>query len=388
MARTPREPNRLSSPRRVAGSVDDPAELAPDFSRTLVAWFKKTARDLPWRQTKDAYRIWVSEVMLQQTQVKTVIGYFHAFLDLFPTMKALAAAPEEKVLRAWEGLGYYRRARNLHAAAKMLVKHGHDNLPPDPVLLSTLPGMGEYTRNAVLSQAHGLALPIIEANSQRVLCRILGVQDDPARGPVKKWLWQSAAKLVCHSDPSAYNQALMELGALVCTPQKPGCLICPARPWCSASKTGEPESIPLKSERPAITRVWEVCMAACSGSGTHRSWLLFRRPATASRWAGLWEFAHQPMSQRDTPRDALYSLIQQLFPSDKPVETWNAGKVQHAITRYQVKLRVEVAQWEGKPAPQLTEHDAWAWLSPAEIATLPLSAPQRRVWEMVSAMPF
>ena len=321
--------------------------------------------------------------MLQQTQVKTVIGYFHAFLDLFPNLADLASASEQKVLRAWEGLGYYRRARGMHASAKLLVQQGHDNLPPDPAVLAPLPGMGEYTRNAVLSQAHGLALPIIEANSQRVLCRILGVQDDPTRGPVKKWLWQAAAKLVWTRDPGAYNQSLMELGALVCTPQKPGCLICPARPWCSAAAHGNPESIPLKAERPTVTRVEEVCMAACSGSGQHRRWLLFRRPESASRWAGLWEFVHQPVTEDSNSEETLARLMRDNLPAGNPLVTRHAGTVQHAITRYQVQVRVEVVEWENGATPRLKEHDAFAWLSPTEIDALPLSAPQRRVWRLV-----
>ncbi len=371
-------------PSRITGAAPDPAALLPELPCALVAWFTKTARDLPWRHTKDAYRIWVSEVMLQQTQVRTVIGYFRKFLDLFPTLADLAAAPEEKVLRAWEGLGYYRRARGLHASAKLLVKQGHANLPPDPELLATLPGMGEYTRNAVLSQAHGLPLPIIEANSQRVLCRILGVQEDPARGPVKKWLWHAAAKLVCTRDPGAYNQALMELGALVCSPQKPACLVCPARPWCAAAASGAPEALPLKTARPTITQVTEVCLALRTGEGPATRWLLVRRPDTASRWAGLWEFPHQPVPDDSTPEATLEEMVQGLLGKSAKPAIRHAGIIQHAITRYQVSMRVELGTLKTPRTPALSEHDASAWLATPEIASLPLSAPQRRVWNLVA----
>lgn len=371
-----------TAPHRIPGAASDPAALSPELPRALVAWFTKTARDLPWRHTKDAYRIWVSEVMLQQTQVRTVIGYFHRFLELFPTLADLAGAPEEKVLRAWEGLGYYRRARGLHASAKILVEQGHANLPPDPGVLSTLPGMGEYTRNAVLSQAHGLPLPIIEANSQRVLCRILGVQEDPAKGPVKKWLWYAASKLVCPRDPGAYNQALMELGALVCSPQKPACLVCPARTWCAAAASGDPEALPLKTARPATTHVTEVCLALRTGDGPATRWLLVRRPPTASRWAGLWEFPHQPVPGDSNHEATLDGMVRDLLGNNAQPAIRHAGIIQHAITRYQVRMRVELGILKTPRNPTLAEHDAFAWLATEEIASLPLSAPQRRVWNL------
>lgn len=376
-------PKKLPAPDRVPNAVPEPSSISRPLGLALVAWFQASARDLPWRQNKDAYRIWVSEVMLQQTQVRTVIAYFHNFLDQFPTLKHLAEAPEERVLKAWEGLGYYRRARGLHQAAKLLVAKGHTNLPPDPELLATLPGMGDYTRNAVLSQAHGLPLPIVEANSQRVLSRVLGVKEDPAKGPVKKWLWQSAEDLVWQADPGAYNQALMELGALICTPQKPSCLVCPARPWCAAAATGDPESLPLKTPRPAITRVLEYCLALRVGSPPKTQWLLVRRSASASRWAGLWEFPHLEQVQGETHIQAKNRLVKALFPKCPPLKTQSAGTVRHAITRYQVEMAVEWASLESPVTPALSDHDASAWLTPDEIDHLPLSSPQRRVWKLL-----
>ena len=372
-----------SLPNRLPGSVN-PAEIQPALTKALVSWFKKAARDLPWRHSNDAYRIWVSEVMLQQTQVKTVIAYFHRFLARFPTVNDLAHAPEEHVLHAWEGLGYYRRARALHRAAQSLVQAGHQNLPPDPSLLATLPGMGEYTRNAVLSQAHAMPLPIVEANSQRVLARILGVKDDPSRGPVKKWLWQSAAQLVCHKNPGTYNQALMELGALICTPQKPACLVCPARPWCAAAASGDPESLPLKSVRAQITKVSEICLACSQGPQQSRRWLLLRRPASASRWAGLWEFPHCEVPESVTPGKTMLDLAQSLFQAPLAATTTTLGRVKHAITRYQVEMQVEVAHLKNQLQPTSLNHDQHQWFTAPQIVQLPLSAPQRRVWKLLS----
>ena len=365
-------------PNRLPGVVHDPATLKEPFSLALLGWFAKAARDLPWRHTTDAYRIWVSEVMLQQTQVKTVVGYYQPFIDLFPTITDLAAATEERVLRAWEGLGYYRRARGLHQAAGRLVEMGYHNLPPDPAVLTLLPGMGEYTRNAVLSQAYRLPLPIVEANSQRVLARLLGVDDDPARGPVRKWLWQASAALVPQHDPGAFNQALMELGSLICTPTKPGCLVCPARPWCAAAASGSPEAIPRKSPRPAVTRVEEVALVVRQGD----RWLFARRPASASRWAGLWEFPHREILAGSTGEATLAGLMNDLFGLAAP--SLLLGTVRHSITRYQVAMAAYLLELPDTPVPCLPDHDAHAWLHAQQVATTPLSAPQRRLWQLVN----
>src|SRR5437764_9937338 len=201
--------------------------------RRLLAWFDRHRRDLPWRRDRDPYRVWVSEVMLQQTTVAAVVPYFQRFLAAFPTVTALAAADEQDVLRLWEGLGYYRRARHLHRAARLLAARG-GSFPRDPARLRGVPGMGRYTANAVLSQAFDRRLPILEANSQRVLCRLFGRTEDPRRGPLRRWLWRAAEEVLPRKRVGEFNQALMELGALVCTPQAPRCGGCPLRTKCRA----------------------------------------------------------------------------------------------------------------------------------------------------------
>src|SRR5207245_11266555 len=198
----------------------------------LLAWFDRNRRDLPWRRNRDPYRIWVSEVMLQQTQVATVVRYYEPFLKAFPTIAALAAASEQQVLRRWEGLGYYRRARHLHQAARQLVLEHQGNIPDDPEIFARLPGVGRYILGAVLSQAFDRRLPILEANSLRVLCRLFGRKGD--RGSLKRWLWQAAEGLLPARRVGDFNQALMELGALVCTPRSARCSICPLRLDCLA----------------------------------------------------------------------------------------------------------------------------------------------------------
>src|SRR5262245_4865752 len=215
--------------------------------RRLLSWFKRNQRDLPWRHDRDPYRIWVSEVMLQQTTVATVSARFERFLQAFPTLAALAAADEQAVLREWEGLGYYRRARNLHAAARLMVQRHGGQLPDDPQIWAELPGVGRYILGAVLSQAFDRRLPIVEANSQRVLCRLFGRNSDPLEPRTKKWLWNTAEQLLPVRRSGDFNQALMELGALVCTPLHPRCEQCPISAQCVAFRTGRQHAIPPKA---------------------------------------------------------------------------------------------------------------------------------------------
>ncbi len=204
----------------------------------LLRWFARAHRDLPWRRDRDPYRIWVSEIMLQQTQVSTVIPFFERFLQTFPTLGDLAAANEQAVLRLWEGLGYYRRARNLHRAARLIVGEHAGRFPEDPAIASTLPGIGRYTLGAILSQAFDQRLPILETNSERVLCRLFGRTGDPKRGEERRWLWDMAEALLPAKRAGEFNQALMELGALVCSPAAPRCSECPLRAVCRARRLG------------------------------------------------------------------------------------------------------------------------------------------------------
>jgi len=197
--------------------VDAAAPLRRRLPRRLLDWFARNRREFPWRRDRDAYRIWVSEVMLQQTQAAAVIPYFERFLRTFPTLADLAAADEQDVLRLWEGLGYYRRARDLLRTARLLAATNGGRFPDQLAALHGLPGLGRYTRNAVLSQAFDRRLPILEANSVRVLTRLFGRTGDPRRGPEQRWLWAAAEALLPSRRAGDFNQALMELGALVCS---------------------------------------------------------------------------------------------------------------------------------------------------------------------------
>jgi A/G-specific adenine glycosylase len=259
-----------------------------DISKRLLPWFRKHQRPLPWRRTRDPYPIWVSEIMLQQTQVATVVPYFERFLQSFPTLPDLAAAPEREVLKHWQGLGYYRRVRDLHRSAGLLVAEHQAAFPRDPAVLGKLPGFGRYTVGAVLSQAFDCSLPILEANSRRVLCRLFGVRGNPRAAAVERRLWRLAEQLLPSRNIGEFNQALMELGALVCTATTPRCDRCPLIRDCVARRRGLQDKIPVRSRVQTVQQVNEVAVVVRRRGRV----LLVQRLATG-RWAALWEFPRE-----------------------------------------------------------------------------------------------
>ena len=206
----------------------------PAFRQELLLWYGAARRRLPWRDNLDSYRVWISEVMLQQTTVKTVVPYYEKFLGAFPTVADLAAAPIDQVLSRWSGLGYYSRARNLHAAARVIVRDHGGRFPTGPEEALALPGVGAYTAAAILSIAHGLPMAVVDGNVARVLARLLAIRGPIKSSAVRKRLWTSAAVFLDPSAPGDFNQAMMELGATVCTPKSPLCGECPVASWCEA----------------------------------------------------------------------------------------------------------------------------------------------------------
>jgi A/G-specific adenine glycosylase len=348
-----------------------PARLRRWLVPRLRSWFDLHARALPWRLDRNPYRIWVSEVMLQQTQVATVIPFFARFLARFPTLPDLAAANEQDVLRLWEGLGYYRRARDLLAAARRLVADHAGTIPADPAALAGLPGMGEYTRNAVLSQAFDLRLPILEANTQRLLSRLFGYEEDPRQGPARRRLWRAAEQLLPTKRVGDFNQALMELGALVCTPLSPACTDCPLAPRCQAFQTGRQNEIPRRSLAPATTYVQEAAVVVRRAGKV----LLLQRPATG-RWAGLWEFPHGPLQGGESHEEAASRLARHLgLQFDLGPESVT---IAHGITRYHITLVCFEAAY--RAGEVMTDHyPQAAWVEPGRLGDYPVSAPQRRL---------
>lgn len=271
-----------------------------ELRKKVLAWYGRSARDLPWRRTRDPYRIWLSEIMLQQTRVETVKPYYHRFLERFPTVEALAAAPEDEVLGAWSGLGYYARARSLHRAARTVVERWGGELPADGDALRELPGFGPYTAAAVGSIAFGLPMAAVDGNIARVLSRWLCLEGDPREPARMAELRRRAAELLPTERAGDWNQALMELGATLCGPRRPACLVCPAAAHCIARKEGKEGVIPAR--RPSRERPIVRMAAALVRRG--ESVLLAKRPPEGL-FASLWELPSVEVGEADNPREAL-----------------------------------------------------------------------------------
>jgi len=315
--------------------------------RALASWFHKAARDLPWRSTRDPYAILVSEIMLQQTQVATVIPFYERWLARFPDFASLATADESEVLSVWQGLGYYSRARNLHRAAKLVVeKHGGE-MPRDPALIRALPGIGRYTAGAVASFAFDLPEPLVDANVARVLARQLNLHTPIDSTAGQAALWSIAGSLVPKEGARSFNGALMELGALVCTPRLPHCERCPIRKCCAAFANGTTASIPRKKPRRKQAELAEHCAWTVS----HGRILLEHQ--TGKRWSGLWKLPSLPAAPDAAPLLA----------------------VEYPFTHHRVTLSVFA-----QPTPSPVRENL-AWHPLASLAGVPLTAPHRRAIE-------
>lgn len=346
----------------------------PAARRKLLAWFDRNRRPLPWRADRDPYRVWVSEVMLQQTTVAAVIPYFHRFLESFPTIHALAAADEQVVLKQWEGLGYYRRARHLHAAAKRVVAE-HGGVPTgDPAVWESLPGVGRYILGAVLSQAFDRPYPIVEANTLRVLARVFGYRKDPRVGEGKAWVWSAAEAVTPRRRAGDFNQAMMELGALVCTPEKPKCEVCPLGRVCEAERLGSQSRIPPKPKAASTRTVREVAVAIRNGAGEV---LVGRRPPHGC-WAGMWEFPHGELERGEDAETAAARLAVESVALRVRVGPQFAV-VRHTITRYSVIVSAFEAR-AGRGKPSSAFFDDLRWVTPQDLADLPTGTPQRKLF--------
>jgi len=305
----------------------------PKFSASLLKWYDRSRRDLPWRVPPgdrglpDPYFVLLSELMLQQTQVATVIPYFHRFIAKFPTIAALAAADEQEVLRLWQGLGYYSRARNLHKAAKKVMADFGGVLPKDVESLLALPGVGRYTAGAIASLAFDTVAPILDGNVIRVLSRLDHLQTDPREREALAHLWSRAEQILPTKRVSDFNSALMELGATICTPRAPQCLICPVRAFCEAAERGDPESIPppKKAKATPLVKRW---IFAIEHEG---KWLIEQRPPTG-RWAGMWQFVTLEPAGRSPAVESLGDSLSLQLEAPKKL-----GTIAHALThrRYQ-----------------------------------------------------
>lgn len=345
------------------------------FARSLLVWFDAAARDLPWRRTRELYCIWISEIMLQQTQVATVVGYYERFLQAFPTVAALAAASESQVLRLWEGLGYYRRARQLHAAAQTIVEQHGGVFPRSYDAVRALPGIGRYTAGAILSIGLDQRLPILEANTIRVLSRLIALRDDPRSTASQARLWQVAEEILPAERCGAFNQALMELGSELCTPKEPACDECPVAAHCAARAQGLTAEIPLAAKKMKYEDVTETAVVV-----RRRGRFLVRECQPGERWAGLWDFprfasrAAQETGWLDSAREHLHSWLGvQIEPRTHLATT------KHGVTRFRITLHVLSADWLS--GGQVS--DSLRWVNRTELAELPLSVTGRKIAGML-----
>jgi A/G-specific adenine glycosylase len=343
------------------------------LSRRLLAWYRRNQRILPWRETCDPYRIWISEIMLQQTQVDTVIPYYHRFLKAFPSVSSLARAPLQEVLKVWENLGYYSRARNLHAAAKVIVEKFGGRIPDNLDEIKTLPGIGQYTAGAVLSIAYGKAYPAVDGNIRRILCRLLAIRKPVDNTKGQKQLFDLAASLVPAKHPGDFNQALMDLGATICKPKYPDCSHCPVAGLCQARLHDLQNILPVTMKNPAIP----YRQAAAAVIRNAKGMLLVVQRPSSGLLASLWKLPGGfVQAGEDTENSLKDSVKEELDISIRPGKQLAA--VNHTYTHFRITLHAhECRLLKGTPTALGCQN--WRWASLSDLKKLPMSKVDRMI---------
>ena len=339
--------------------------------RKILRWYAKHARTLPWRGTLDLYRVWVSEIMLQQTTTRTVQGFFDRFMARFSTIRELATAELDEVNRFWEGLGYYRRAAQLHRTAKEIVEKWNGEFPMDVEVVKKLPGIGRYTAGAILSIATDQRLPILEANTLRLHARLLAVKGDPSKGETNRVLWEFAERVLPKTGCGRFNQALMDLGSLVCTPKEPHCSECPIVSLCETAQRGLQTQIPTARVKEKIEERTEAAVLVRKKGKV----LLIRYPFGV-RWAGLWDFPRCEFNEADDEelQRKLSLLTGRNIIVGKRMET-----LKHSVTRYRITLHFHVAQEFGKANVDSIPYET-RWVTTQEMKEIPLNSTARKLW--------
>jgi len=357
--------------------IKDAEKIKTALARRLLRWYDLEKRPLPWRESADPYRIWISEIMLQQTQVDTVMPYYRHFLDTFPTLEALAAAPLQDVLKVWENMGYYSRARNLHHAAKLMMENFGGQVPTVPEDMKKLPGIGPYTAGAIGSMAYGLAVPAVDGNVRRILCRLFAFPEPVDQPQVQRRLEQAAAVLVPLKRPGDFNQALMDLGATICKAKAPACSHCPINPCCRARALSLQDRLPVTREKPPVPHRDEA-VAVIRNRGNLI--LMVQRPARGLL-GSLWQFPGGFISE---PHDLEHELGKIIH------RDWNIQirvgplitAVNHAYTHFRITLYAyEAGLCGGTPRPVTGR--LWRWVAWDELKALPLAKVDRMVMKAV-----
>lgn len=345
------------------------------FRRALLDWFAENGRPLPWRQEPTPYQTWVSEVMLQQTQVNTVIPYYVEFIRRFPTVEALAAAPLDEVLKAWEGMGYYRRARHLHQAARIIVAEHEGRLPSDARALAALPGIGRYTVGAIQAIAFNQPAPVLDGNVKRVLARLDDVETSIDDAAVERALWARAAELLDPDHPGAFDEALMELGATICLPQNPACLLCPVQAFCLARARGTQDERPVRNRRRPIPH-----FDVAAGVVWHRTepdlFLIAQRPLDGML-GGLWEFPGGKQHANETLPAALARELDEELGIQIVVGN-HLVSLEHAYTHFRITLHAFHAHHTGREPQKLGVAD-WRWVTLADLDAFAFARTDQRI---------
>jgi A/G-specific adenine glycosylase len=361
--------------------VDSLLASQEKFARLLQNWWSQGYADLPWRRNKDPYAIWIAEVMLQQTQIATVIPYFEKWMARFPTIGDLAQASLDDVLKQWQGLGYYSRARNLHAAAAMIIDQYGEELPEGVSELMKLPGIGRYTAGAIASIAFGRPEPVLDGNVIRVLSRLTDLEDDVTRGSSRKKLWNLASKLVPQEKPGDYNQALMELGQRICLPSNPLCSECPVSNLCLARKHGTQYERPVRPPRKR-TPHYDVVAGIIwrTQPSPDGKFLITRRPVNGML-GGLWEFPGGKVEESESNGDALRREIAEELAIDIQVGRFLCN-VKHAYTHFRITLHAYYARHKSG-TPQHNGVDDHAWVSLGDLDSYAFAVTDLRIIDML-----
>ncbi|HGF7586157.1 MULTISPECIES: A/G-specific adenine glycosylase [Enterococcus] len=372
-------------------------EETKEFQDQFIQWYEQEKRNLPWRYNRDPYRIWISEIMLQQTRVDTVIDYFYRFMEWFPTIEELATAPEEKLLKAWEGLGYYSRARNIQAAAKQIMSEFDGKMPQTPEEISSLKGIGPYTTGAIASIAFGLPEPAVDGNVMRVVSRLFCIEADIAKASSRKIFDEAMRKIIDETYPGEFNQAMMDLGSAICTPTSPKCEACPIQAFCLANKRGIQTSFPVKTKKAKPKDVYYISAALQNHSGAY----YFEERDSQKLLANMWTFPMVEVTQEEYERlkkgweakrevdlfDDLVAEDGKELPFEKQeLFTWQTrhlGEVTHVFSHLKWHVLLFYGRATEEAEQEFTENKTSKWLKPAAFDSVVFPKVQMKLVEQL-----
>lgn len=372
-------------------------EETKEFQDQFIQWYEQEKRNLPWRYNRDPYRIWISEIMLQQTRVDTVIDYFYRFMEWFPTIEELATAPEEKLLKAWGGLGYYSRARNIQAAAKQIMSEFDGKMPQTPEEISSLKGIGPYTTGAIASIAFGLPEPAVDGNVMRVVSRLFCIEADIAKASSRKIFDEAMRKIIDETYPGEFNQAMMDLGSAICTPTSPKCEACPIQAFCLANKRGIQTSFPVKTKKAKPKDVYYISAALQNHSGAY----YFEERDSQKLLANMWTFPMVEVTQEEYERlkkgweakrevdlfDDLVAEDGKELPFEKQElfiwQTRHLGEVTHVFSHLKWHVLLFYGRATEEAEQEFTENKTSKWLKPAAFDSVVFPKVQMKLVEQL-----